>query len=127
MPDRKEPMRRTAFKVRAAAPADGVRAKRKPRRQPDPVPPEVVIEVLARTDGRCAYVDGEASCYEQATEIHHRKLRSQGGTNEVENLVPLCRFHHHDVIHANKVDAYAEGWLIHGWDVVSPWPDRWFA
>jgi predicted restriction endonuclease len=57
--------------------------------------------------------------------VHHRKLRKHGGTNDIENLMGLCSAHH-AVIHQAPQVSYAEGWLIHAWDDISPWPERWF-
>jgi len=33
-------------------------------------------------------------CGKKAVDIHHIKFRSQGGKDEIENLVGLCRLHH---------------------------------
>ncbi len=33
-------------------------------------------------------------CYRTATDIHHVIKRSQGGTDEAENLIALCRHCH---------------------------------
>ena len=107
---------------------DGPRARR--RKVTDPTP-EQRAEVMARTRGLCAYTwvgsfTGERwRCRQQAAHVHHRKLRKQGGTNTLENLVPLC-LRCHNVIHEHPETSYAEGWLIHAWDAVTPWPERWF-
>lgn len=40
--------------------------------------------------------------------VHHRRLRSQGGSHEPENLLTLCDFHHrlaHDVLRAEAEEA----------------------
>jgi hypothetical protein len=42
--------------------------------------------------------------------VHHRRLRSQGGTNDPLNLVLLCDIHHGH-IHANPAWSYDNGWL----------------
>jgi hypothetical protein len=51
---------------------------------------------------------------------HHRLRRSQGGTNELGNLMALCN-DCHEFIHRNPALAYEWGWLIRGnsGDVVS--------
>ena len=46
---------------------------------------------------------------------HHRRLRSQGGTDEPSNIM-LVTPQQHDWIHRNPAEAYAIGWLVHSWD-----------
>ena len=36
------------------------------------------------------------SCYMKADDIHHLKYRSQGGKDEISNLMALCRDCHND-------------------------------
>jgi len=31
-----------------------------------------------------------ANCFAKATQLHHIKYKSQGGTDDVKNLIPLC-------------------------------------
>lgn len=50
-----------------------------------------------------------------AAHMHHRKLRSQGGNDEPENLLPVC-VECHTWIHANPGAAYELGLLVHSWD-----------
>jgi 5-methylcytosine-specific restriction endonuclease McrA len=85
----------------------------------------VRAEVLHRTGNLCALWREGRRCPYPATELHHRKPRSAGGSHEVENLLPLCASHHGEV-HGNPESSYAEGYLLHSWQPVSPWPDRWF-
>lgn len=76
--------------------------------------------VLERSGGRCEfaalYEDGSqiAACPLPATEVHHRKMRSAGGRNELANLVAACR-DHHQIAHADPGYAYEHGWLVHPW------------
>ncbi len=42
-------------------------------------------------------------CNEIAVDIHHIDYKSQGGTDEVKNLIALCR-KHHDLAHAKKIE-----------------------
>ena len=41
---------------------------------------------------------------------HHRLMRSQGGTNDLDNLMLLCDDHHRRV-HAEPAVSHAHGWL----------------
>lgn len=59
------------------------------------VPPRLRRYVLHR-DGGCV-VDGCNSRYR--LEAHHRNHWTEGGPTEPENLVTLCWFHHHVVVH----------------------------
>jgi hypothetical protein len=42
---------------------------------------------------------------------HHRLRRSQGGTNDLENLLALCH-ECHELVHRYPEVAYAMGWMI---------------
>lgn len=66
--------------------------------------------VRHRSAGRCEA--GVASnCTGQATHVHHRQLRSQGGPNTLDNLLDVC-VHCHGVIHGNPAASYAAGLLV---------------
>jgi hypothetical protein len=57
-------------------------------------------------------------CLVWATNEHHRKLRSQGGTDEGANLIPCCGSGTtgcHGHIHANPAESYERGWLVKSW------------
>ena len=41
-------------------------------------------------------------CGEVAVDLHHIVFRSRGGSDNVDNLIPLCR-HHHNLVHASKI------------------------
>jgi hypothetical protein len=46
---------------------------------------------------------------------HHRRLRSQGGKDEVENLLAVhhaCHNGHTRSIHLNPAESYANGWMV---------------
>lgn len=51
--------------------------------------------------------------------LHHRKLRSRGGKDEITNLVAL---HHHchnlgtDSVHLNPEAATRDGFMVASWD-----------
>ena len=60
------------------------------------VPPALRRAVLHRDGGGCA-ADGCVSRYR--LEAHHILPWSRGGTTDPDNLVTLCWFHHHIVVH----------------------------
>ena len=43
-------------------------------------------------------------CGRPAADIHHIKFKSRGGTDEIENLMALCR-EHHDKAHSHEIKA----------------------
>lgn len=66
--------------------------------------------VYARARGACQVcLDGPG------TVVHHRKLRSQGGTNDPANLLLLCAGCH-DYVHGHPALSYAAGYLLHQWE-----------
>ncbi len=67
------------------------------------IPPSVRRAALARTGGHCS-IDGCNSTYR--VEIHHKIPWSQGGKTDPENLIALCWFHHHIVIHEQGFQLY---------------------
>lgn len=70
------------------------------------------VIVLARSFGRCEL--GATCCTVKAVDVHHRKNRGQGGTNDLWNLLAACRACH-DYAHRHPTQAYALGWLIESW------------
>lgn len=63
-----------------------------------------------RSAGQCE-VACSPDCRGRATHAHHRKLRSQGGRNELPNLLHVCIVCH-GIIHALGAEAYERGWLV---------------
>lgn len=57
---------------------------------------------------------------ERHAHLHHRKRRSQGGPNTMENLLAVCSYCH-DKIHANPKWAYDKGLMIRGADEITPY------
>ena len=72
--------------------------------------------VFSRSKGYCEL------CGTQLPEgwaIHHRKLRSRGGKDEVENLVALHHTCHNtgtDSVHLNPKKATLKGFMVSSWD-----------
>jgi hypothetical protein len=73
------------------------------------IPPALRRAVLDRTGGHCA-IDGCDSTY--LVEVHHRIPWAQGGRTDPENLVALCWFHHHIVVHERGFQIYEHP--VHG-------------
>lgn len=84
-------------------------------RTPDPRWVTVRKLILRRDDWCCA------RCGNEATDVHHRKLKGMGGTRDEEtaygyaNLISVCRFCH-SWIHAHPTDSYNAGYLVHSWE-----------
>lgn len=93
-------------------------AASKPRtsaKRPDGPVPKVRAVVLIR-DGYMCVRCGKGIA-EQVYSIHHRVLRSQGGTHTPENLVTLCGTGTtgcHGWVHANITEATDAGWIVQG-------------
>ena len=77
------------------------------------VPAEVAETVNTRAGGNCEIMNVDAQCTGYREQLHHRKLRSQGGEHTVENLVGICHRCHY-WLHAHPAIAYANGWLVKG-------------
>lgn len=67
------------------------------------VPPALKRALLDRYGGRCG-ADGCDSRYR--LEAHHKTLWSRGGCTDQENLVILCWFHHHVVVHQQGFEIF---------------------
>lgn len=66
--------------------------------------------VIARAHGLCE------CCGEMVgTVVHHKRRRSQGGTNDLANLM-LLSDEHHRRIHEYPAQSYEMGWLLKGWN-----------
>lgn len=64
------------------------------------ISPAIRNDVYAKTDGKCAYCEGEATC------IDHVYPHSRGGSDEQSNLVGAC-----SDCNSNKSDQTPEEWL----------------
>lgn len=84
------------------------RARRNSRQLP-PVGPDVRAELMERQDGRCPHCDRPMLAL--AAHVHHRKKRSQGGDNHIDNLLLLPGTCHQDV-HANVERSYELGHMV---------------
>jgi hypothetical protein len=55
-------------------------------------------------------------------ECHHRRLRSQGGRDEMSNLLALHKFPCHAFVHDNRAWARKNGFIVHRPDVPAKRP-----
>ena len=67
-------------------------------------------EVKNRANLRCEIRVWDI-CEGRVHQIHHKLRRSQGGTNDLDNLLAACNSCH-QYAHDHPVEAYAKGWLI---------------
>jgi len=65
--------------------------------------------------------DDDSARASTSLQRHHRKRRSQGGTDAPENIM-LVTLEQHDWIHRNVARSYELGWLVHSWDEPSQVP-----
>lgn len=77
------------------------------------IPATVVEVVLLRADGRCEACGDAADGW---MDLHHRLLRSQGGSNEAVNLLwchHTCHVGTSHAIHQNPARSYRLGHIVH--------------
>ena len=74
------------------------------------VPKEVAEEVRARSEGQCEAMNFP-TCTGHAEQLHHRRLRSQGGGHTVENLIAVCSSCH-TWFHREVAAATSQGWIV---------------
>ena len=74
---------------------------------------EVKVEAWETWGGQCA-VGHHPLPWEQM-HGHHRRLKSAGGLDLVENCLPVCH-EHHRYLHELGEESYRRGWLVRAWD-----------
>lgn len=78
--------------------------------------PQLRAQLADRAQGyceKCGYWTGDLFA------AHHRKLRSQGGKDHIQNLVALCHQCHNlgtHAIHLNPKQAVEGGWIVPTWN-----------
>jgi len=76
---------------------------------------KLVAIVQERAGGYCEVCGGNA---EESMALHHRKLRSRGGTDSPANLIWIhhgCHNLNTTSIHLNPADATQKGWMVSSW------------
>jgi HNH endonuclease len=74
----------------------------------DKVVAQIVLERAKGYCERCGISSGNLA-------LHHRKLKSRGGKDEVSNLVAVCHQCHNlgtHSIHLNPKQATLKGWMV---------------
>ena len=72
-------------------------------------------QVFERCQGYCEKCGGPLP---ETWALHHRKLRSQGGKDVVENFVALHHACHNmgtDAVHFNPASAIRDGFIVPSW------------
>ena len=78
--------------------------------------------VWARARGYCEKCGGQLP---DSWALHHRKLRSRGGKDEISNLLALHHECHNlgtDSVHANPSMATDKGFMVPSWEEPSEYP-----
>ena len=82
----------------------------------------VVDLVKARAAGYCETCGGPAL---ESMALHHRKLKSRGGKDEIANLIAVHHKCHNlgtDSIHLNPEVATVKGWMVPSWADPAEYP-----
>lgn len=93
-----------------------LRTKKTPRKRTTKVNDELLAlreAVILRAGNRCERCEQlcEGSYWGNAPHVHHVQLRSQGGSDTLDNLVLLCG-RCHGFVHDNRKVAAEEGWIV---------------
>jgi hypothetical protein len=94
-----------------------LRAGRVSTLQPD----RITVDAVLERDQFCCARCGTGLHGERGVDysVHHRKLRSQGGTNCPSNLISLCGHGSagcHGLVHGGPTAAREAGWLVSATD-----------
>ena len=76
------------------------------------LPRSLRLEVFGRDQQRCVCCGAPVAVdYDEA---HHRRMKSQQGTNALGNLVSLTRVHHARW-HSKRIEAKQRGFIVPSW------------
>ena len=79
-------------------------------------------QVLARCNGYCEKC---GRTLQESFALHHRKLKSRGGKDSVENLIALHHECHNlgtNSVHLNVKEAEKNGWIVPSYAEPSEYP-----
>ena len=82
---------------------------------------EIAEKVIARANGYCE----KCGMPMNQPNLHHRKLRSQGGKDEVSNLIAVHHYCHNIAsksIHQNPKESMAKGYIVPSYATPSEYP-----
>ena len=82
---------------------------------------EIAEKVIARANGYCEV----CGLVMYQPNLHHRKLRSQGGKDEVANLIAVHSYCHaisSKSIHQNPKNSMVKGYIVPGYATPSEYP-----
>jgi len=102
--------RKTPLRVRARLPRKArlaVTRRAVVSRRKGQVPPATRAAVRKRAGNQC-----ERCPSRRDLQVHHRKLKSQGGTHAIDNLALLCSSCHDHVHNVDRAGARRDGWII---------------
>jgi len=102
-------------KIGQAQPPKQTRPVSRPKRGPAELK---AAKAGVRARSPCFCEISHVGCTGQAVHVHHKRRRSQGGTDDPENLLHLCR-KGHDFVHANPEISFRMGWLLHALPVAT--------
>lgn len=105
-------MRRTGWLPRRTPLKRTTKRRTKAVGLPSGIRPEQRLNALMRDQARCRRCG--IVCLNVPSSLHHRLLRSRGGTDELSNLLLLCGSGTtgcHGEAHANVSDAEADGFI----------------
>ena len=74
------------------------------------IPKHIAEAVRERAEGRCEAMNFPI-CNGRAEQLHHRRLRSQGGEHTVVNLIAVCA-PCHNRFHREVAEAVSQGWIV---------------
>lgn len=83
---------------------------RKRKKTKNRIPSEVAEMVRERADGHCESMRFPI-CTGQPEQLHHRRMRSQGGEHTVVNIIAVCASCHQS-FHRGPAESYERGWLV---------------
>lgn len=89
-----------------------IRGRKRP--EVDAIPWDVAEQVRARSGNRCEL--DHPGCTGWGKQMHHRRLRKQGGEHSVANLIHLCVCGHEPYVHRHREWARRHGLILHAGD-----------